>query len=214
MSPIQITPELARLVAHICADGYLYKYTQKRSKQEIKRHSRKKTWRNKWQTVYVNTTQALVSQFASDAKLALERKPVARDNEHVISGKWVYQLVQELGGGTSRDWSVAKPVLQGEEQIKTSWLRAFFDDEAYVDTQEDRITVTSVNETGIHQIQELLKTLGVRTSICGPYKYSGSQIFHLRTYSQQVLHFKNSVGFTHPEKKEKIVNLLDAKNWG
>ncbi len=57
-SNIEITPELARLHANICGDGYMCVAKCKRSKKELKTHSRKNIYRIRFSVRYCNNERA------------------------------------------------------------------------------------------------------------------------------------------------------------
>ena len=56
-SPTRLTPVLARIVAHICADGCLLNC--RRSKKGLIQHPRKDLFRDQYTTVYTNASKIL-----------------------------------------------------------------------------------------------------------------------------------------------------------
>ncbi|MBI4147813.1 hypothetical protein HY490_00825 [Candidatus Woesearchaeota archaeon] len=144
---MEVTPELARTVAHICGDGYLATATQRRSVRELLTHPRKNMIRQRWFVRYVNTDSALIQQFTRDVKHVFNIRVVNRHRKHEyeVSSKKIYYLIKGLGAGKSRDWFIAKEIQQGNPKIRAAWLQALFDDEAYVSTIQKRIVLNMVN---------------------------------------------------------------------
>ena len=66
----RITPEFARLHAHICGDGCLFRVKTNRSKKELIQHPRKITKRNRFHLSYCNNNKFLLRLFINDLKKA------------------------------------------------------------------------------------------------------------------------------------------------
>ena len=80
-----ITPELARIVAHVCADGYIIIGNQRRCKSELLVHPRKNPIRKKYYVRYVNTDSFLVEQFIEDINKQFNRAVIRlRKHEYEI----------------------------------------------------------------------------------------------------------------------------------
>jgi hypothetical protein len=201
----EASPELARIVAHICGDGYICTAKQQRSPKELLGHPRINTVRNKWYVRYVNTEPALVKQFKRDVKREFNRRVVAlKSNEYEISGKWVYELVTRLGAGKSRNWFIAKEFISASDDIKLEWLRALFDDEAYVSIKQKRIVLNMVNKKGLEQIKKLLNEFNIQSTLNGPYRYKNFESYHLLIYHDYIKIFAGLIGFNHPKKKVSL----------
>lgn len=209
-----VSPELARITAHICGDGYISVVKQKRSQRELVTHSRKNIIKTQWFTRYVNTEPALVQQFIDDVKKEFHRVTVIKKkHEYEVSGKWIYNLVKDLGAGKSKDWFISKEILLADKRIKSDWLRALFDDEAYVSIAQKRITLNMVNKKGLEQIQKLLNEFHIKSTLRGPYTCKEKFFsFHLCIYQDSILNYSTFINFHHPKKKARLKEIVQRLN--
>lgn len=208
-----VSPELARIVAHISGDGYVGTYNQRRGKNELKVHPRKNTIRKKYYVRYVNTETILVKQFADDIKTEFNRTLVKlRRHEYDISGKRIHSLLTALGAGKSFNWFISEKITQSQDnKVKIEWLKAFFDDEAHVSVSHKRIVLNIVNKKGLEQIQSLLLFFGIKSSLNGPYFCRNYFSYHLTIYKNSIQRYSDLIGFYHPKKVrclQEIINPL------
>ena len=130
-----------RIHAHICGDGHLY--------------TEKGDWGTRYIIEYTNTNQSLFEEFINDAKHAYNASPTViwRQNKRSYIARfklrYAFRRLTSLGAGSSNNWRIDIKILGENKLLIVNWLRAFFDDEAYVDTSTKRIAVTSVNLTRI-----------------------------------------------------------------
>ena len=206
----EITPEFARLHAHICGDGCLFKVKTNRSKKELLQHPRNNTVRNRFHLSYCNTNSILIELFIKDLKLAFNRVGVfVPSQNHVdVQAKWLYDLFKFFGAGKSKEWFIPNKIMYSSLEIKAQWLKAFFDDEAYVSNVQKRIVLNVVNHNGLKQIQNLLFDLGIISRLNGPYRCREFYSYHLTIYKNSLERFSNTVGFDHPEKKRKLREII------
>ncbi len=71
---MEVTPELARIHAHICGDGYTCISKEKRSPGTLVKHPRKKLERNIEILAYTNDCDTLIQEFVNDVKKEFGRK--------------------------------------------------------------------------------------------------------------------------------------------
>ena len=90
----RMTPEFARLHAHICGDGCLFKVKTNRSKKELIQHPRKNIVRNRFHLSYCNTDKILIKSFIKDLKIVFDRVGVfvPSKNQVDVQAKWLYNL--------------------------------------------------------------------------------------------------------------------------
>ncbi len=208
-----ISPELARIVAHIAGDGYSGVYQQRRSEKELISHPRKKKTQTRWHIRYVNTEPALVRQFTQDVKKEFNRKVVPKKKyEYEVSSKWIYEIITKLGALKSFTWFIPKEVLSAGCEVRTAWLQAFFDDEAHVAVQQKRITLNMVNEKGLKQVQNLLNNFGIKSNLLGPYKCRQFFSYHLNIYRDSIANYAKFIGFNHPKKKRHLAQIVSELN--
>jgi hypothetical protein len=209
---LELTEAEVRIVAHICGDGCLYSYTCKRTPSDIKTHFRKNQLRKVYSIKYCNTEKTLLNNFEKDVKSVYGLKTFFYRNEHQLRAKWVYERLKSFGAGKSKEWFIADEIMTAKKTILKEWLKAFFDDEAYVDIRNFRICLNSVNLNGLEQIQELLRKFNINdTKILGPYHYKQFYSYRLRLLGKDVERFRVYIGFNHPKKIEELEELLDLR---
>ncbi len=85
-------------------------------------------------------------------------------------------------------------------------MRAFFDDEAYVDVSTKRIAVTSVNLAELKDVSVLLEFIGIKSCI---YKIMRGRAFKLViSRKQNLLKYAEKVGFKSSLKSIKLASIL------
>ena len=211
---LRITPEFARLHAHICGDGYMATTRTKRSKRELEQHPRRNLIRNRFHVRYCNDNTILLKQFVKDFKRVFNRIAVLipSKNEIDVQAKWLYLLFKDLGAGKSKEWSVPKEIMEASDKIKSQWLMAFFDDEAYVSKIRKKIVLNIVNLKGLKQIKKLLNDMSINSKLNGPYFYKKFYSYHLTIYKSSIQRYSDFIGFTHPKKRRDLYNIV--KNMG
>ena len=160
--------EEARIVAHVSGDGWLTKYQEKNALHIVhgKRYHQK---RIRYVIGYCNTCEELLNKFEKDMlnKFNLKPKRVKAKYDIRFKSKHVFERLLELGAGKSQSWFIGKEVLNSDDKVKIEWLRAFFDDEGYVN--KNYLCLGIVNKEGIIQIKNLLKELDIESKLYGPY---------------------------------------------
>jgi len=152
--PSKITPALARIHAHICGDGNLFKYREKDCYGYLGCY-KPNSYRERYGIGYTNMNQRLIREFMEDIKLTFLIKPLYYNNYVKVKSKDIWMLLKELGAGKSRDWFISPKIMKANREIKKHWIRAFFDDEACFN--DGRIRVRSVNRKALTQVMKMLK---------------------------------------------------------
>lgn len=157
-TPEKMSPALARIHAHVCGDGYMYKFQEKDNYSYWARYRKKKT-RTRYIVGYCNNNVNLVREFQNDMyEIFGVRGKVAQKNKNTyirINSKRIWVLLQKLGAGSSYSWRIPKEIINGQSEIQNSWIRAFFDDEAYFN-DGGRIRVKCVNKKGLFQLAKMV----------------------------------------------------------
>jgi hypothetical protein len=153
--PTKITPTLARIHAHICGDGNLFKKKEKDCYGYMGSY-KPNSYRHRYGLGYTNMDPVLIKEFIGDTKMTFGLKPYYRDNYVRIKSRDVWILLKELGAGKSHDWSISSKIMEAKKEIKRNWIRAFFDDEACFN-DGGRIRVRSVNRKGLTQVMKMLR---------------------------------------------------------
>ncbi len=188
----------ARIHAHVCGDGHLYVEKGDRGIRYV--------------VEYTNKDRELIEEFVNDAKQIYGASPTViwrRSKRSYIArfkSRYAFQRLTSLGAGSSRSWRDNIEIFGNDESLVTNWLRAFFDDEAYVDTITKRITVTSVNPNGLKDVSILLESIGIN-----PYIYTvmhGKAFKLVISRKQNILKYAKKVGFKSKTKLTALVSIL------
>ncbi len=153
--PQKTTPALARIHAHICGDGNLFKYREKDCYGYLGCY-KPDSYRERCGVGYTNMNQKLIREFMEDIKSTFFIKPLYYNNYVKAKSKDIFMLLKDLGAGRSKEWFISTKIMNANKEIKKNWIRAFFDDEACFD-DNGRIRVRSVNRKGIIQVIKILK---------------------------------------------------------
>lgn len=209
----KITPELARLHAHICGDGCIYTTKTKRNKKDLLQHPRKNIIRNNFHIEYWNNDINLLYQFLADIKNVFNRGgALILKRKHIdVQGKRPYTLLKVLGAANSYEWFISKKIISSSNEVIIEWIKAFFDDEAHVPLKKKNISVSSVNKKGLCQVKRLLSKFGISSKVLGPYfyhTYKQFYIYHLYIDSKNIKNYHELIGFNLLKKKERLKNLI------
>lgn len=193
-------PEEARIISHVCADGWLTSYVEKNSLQIVKGR-RYRRERRRYCIGYCNTEKILLEEFETDVRNVFGINPVRIKFEIRFKSKRVFDRISESGGGDSRHWFISDEIKSSTKMTKRAWLRAFFDDEATVDIKTGRIRVKSMNKKGLIQVTSLLRGLRINCKFTGPNTDSS---FYLTISRNNAKLYLKEIGFLHPLKLERL----------
>lgn len=201
--------EEARIVAHVCGDGWLGIYLEKAALQIVngRRYHRD---RNRYVIGYSNTDSELLDQFANDVSKIFNIKPRRKEKEVTVRSKRVFDRIKSLGAGKTYEWMVGHQIREAGNNVKKAWLRAFFDDEATVDVPSRRIRIKSMNMKGLKHVKNLLKDIDLKAKITGP---NIDKSWYLTLNHEELYLFHKRVGFYHSKKYRKLKSLLNKKNF-
>ncbi len=209
---IKKTAEFARLHAHISGDGYTTLCKIRRSAKELLEHPRKNLLRNRYTIRYVNCEDALVQGFVNDIKTLFNRKVVKlHKSEYEIAGKWIYEIFTQSGSLKSNNWFIPAEIINGSNEMKKEWLKAFFDDESYVPKDRNRIELNTINKQGMEQVKSLLNDLGMACKLAGPYHNrnpNAQPFYRIRICGESVKKFAETIGFSHPKKVQRLSQII------
>jgi len=153
--PTGLSLPLARIHAHICGDGNLFKKKEKDSYGYMGCY-KPNSHRYRYGIEYTNMNPLLIQEFMEDTKLTFGLKPYYRNNCVRVKSRDVRKLLEELGAGKSHDWFISPKITKADKESKKNWIRAFFDDEACFNAG-GRIRVRSVNRNGLTQVMRMAR---------------------------------------------------------
>ncbi len=190
---MKFNKNLASIHAYLCADGYVIK------NPESQKH--------KYYHIGLrNTNIGLLMDFERKFYSVFGVKPhLTNDGRCRIQNKDIYGVLTKDFSFYSNEWRVPK---LSEDNLR-SWLRSFFDCEAWVyvkKCQDRHIGLDSINKLGIHQIKEALGRLGINSKIKEIRK---RDIFRLYIYGKDnLIRFYEWVGFLHDKKNNKLKEAI------
>ena len=157
----EISPELARVHAHLCGDGTVCKWKTKSPNSDRI---------NTAVTGYYNKNQKLLDKFREDFGKIFSVKMRMRKNVDVcIRSVRIYnELINRFGLFGSRQWRVHNSIKHSGKEIKLEWLKAFFEDEAYHEKRYNRLRIKSMGFLGLKDAKEMLDSMGIFCTLTGP----------------------------------------------
>jgi len=192
---MKIDENLAAVHGYLCADGYVI-----RNPPEQKH--------NYYMIGFRNTNLTLLKDFQERFEKVFRIKPYLIEGQRCrIGNKEIYKLLtKEFGSFYSWEWRMPKLSVK----LSKTWLRAYFDCEGWVTCkshQNRMIGADCVNENGIKQIKESLEKTGIKTKV---KKRNTRDIFSMFIFGREnLIKFKEKIGFLHPSKKEKLNEVLN-----
>lgn len=189
-------PDLkARIVGYLMGDGSV---TVRKEKEGTIHHS----------ISFFPDDYSMLKSFMHAFKMIYGRTPKIKKFERYYSArvdsKPIVSDLLELGSFHSLEWRVPL-VLLSSRRGKIEWLRALFDCEAYVGPRV--ITVQSVNERGLQQVQSLIGEFGIKSRM---YSYVRKQIAWNKNFllcigrKEDRIRFLKNIGFSHSRKQRKL----------
>jgi hypothetical protein len=106
------------------------------------------------------------------------------------------------------DWTVPKAVNNSEDHVRAAWCRGYADGEGSV--AKTQIELPSVNRNGLDQVQGLLQSLGISSTIGGPYSHKPHlDSFRLWIHKRFLSDYARLIGFNHPRKNFLLNQILN-----
>ncbi len=107
----------------------------------------------------------------------------------------------------SLSWQVPKAVINANRPIKAAWCRGYADGDGTV--AKTAIYLDSANSVGLEQVRNLLQSIGIQSSLKGPYsKAPHLDRFSLVIYKDSLWQYAKCVGFIHPRKRYALAQVL------
>ena len=116
-----------------------------------------------------------------------------------IYSKDVFQQLQKLR-------KLLPKITRERKEIQRYFLRGVFDAEGSVDKNKYRITLSNKNEKLLKICRKLLKNMRIEIGKTWRYKW-GVKVLPILG-KEKLKTFKKEIGFSHPDKKLKLVRLL------
>ena len=197
-----ITPPFASLHGNLCGDGCISQYKVKYGIREMITQRRKKKFRDRKTMVYTNNRPELLEKFKKNIKklFPLVKFSNSKFNEVRLRAVYVINTFQRYGNYGSWVWEIPYSIFNGKENLKTEWIKSFFDDEATIAGR--RILADSVNRKGLSQVSSMLDNLNIENTIKEYKTKARLVVYNLERYHQLI-------GFDHLLKKEILTKKLN-----
>jgi hypothetical protein len=200
-----MTPAKARVIGALMGDGYVKEYIRKnKTIQVTKDRTYFRCYRSRRTKVnYYSTEPSLIKQFSKDIfkVYGLKAKHYPKKFEVAVDSSKVFEDLTKYKFGTFR-WEVPIEILNGNDEIKCAWLQGFCDAEATVDIWSKgcpRIKISTSNLKGAYQVMNLLSSLGIHTTLQGPYTGCYRICINRRGSMES---YYNLINFNHEKKKQ------------
>ncbi|KAA9408466.1 helix-turn-helix domain-containing protein [Haloarcula hispanica] len=188
--PAQWTPELARLIGYIVAEGYVEQRADN--------------------TGFVSITNN-DSEVLDDARSALETLNLNVTERDTHDGKTARELLCSAGEfvsflealdetllASSADRRVPQDIMRASDDVVTGFIRGYIEGEGHVSTSQREITVASMSKPLLEDVRTLLVTQGITAQL--QPRNNGS--YRLRISGQSFHDYAEQIGFMTARKTE------------
>jgi intein-encoded DNA endonuclease-like protein len=200
----RLTKNKAYILGVLCGDGWIY-YNNKSPKQT-------------YQVGLDATNKDFVNKFSNCLYkvYGLKARRTKRKRRNVnwqiifvskICSKKVCDDLLLLGSFKTKIWRIPKKIFNAKPKIKASFLEGFFDSEGCVDKYTRRITGSSINNSGLQDVQNLLNSFKIRNKI----RFSKSRIYNIVIEDRKSMEcFANHIRFSINYKQLRLEEVLNS----
>lgn len=150
--------ELVRVHARLCGDGCITRYETSESDRN-----------RRAMVLYTNVDEDNLNQFREDMGELFDVKMYEYQNEvKVKSIRIADELERKFGQLSSKKWRIPERIYDLDFEKKIEWIRAFVRDEGYHEATYNRLKIKSMNKPGLSDLQKLLETINIESSLTGP----------------------------------------------
>jgi len=193
--------KLSRIVGHLVGDGGVVNKV------------------SDYHVHYTNKSKKLIEQFKQDVLNVFGNVHFSEGTDKRSKVYWIQfpsilgiMLMKLFGPQIKESKHIPKLILNGDEEIKSIFLRAIFDDEGSVIISKYTISFTITNKKIAEDVKELLRGFGIRPNKTFKMVAAGNQKSKYKftiTGKKDFQAFKNFVKFDHPAKKRKLEKMLE-----
>jgi len=161
---MEISEELAEIIGLLCAEGcYINTRTSYWGKERGKMRYRKNKLQKRIE--FGNIDPILLNHFKELVEKEYNYTPgIGKDRARICKGGIIDNITSYTDLGHLK-WKVPESVMNGNEIIKSRFLRGFFEGDG---TVSNRIRFFSTNLQGLKQITKLLDSLSIKNKLNGP----------------------------------------------
>ena len=204
--PIVLTPKLASVLGHFLGDGGI-------KKRDLT-------------PIYCNIYADVIAVFLSDLSSAFGKVDYNIERRKLTSGELIYCtfptalgliLVKNFGFYAGKkvknvDLGAPEVILESsDDEIKSAFVRALFDDEGNVNFSPKEIRLQMSNEQIVVDLRDILMSLGISCNPISKFDNHGNPAWYFSISSQKdILLFKELVGSCIREKNDLLEKLLNS----
>ena len=206
----KMSKKKAYILGVMCGDGYIHR--TKKDSYQIALQAVDRDFVRK----FANCMNEIYGLRPSLSTLKATRSNWNDKLQARICCKEVFVDISHYGPFGKYEWAVPSVILNSSDDIKSSFLKGFFDSEGSVDTYK-KIIAVSVNKTGIHEIEYLLSSLGIKSNVREVSKLRGNRRrqYTIKITGRRFLElYSQKIGFSIGRKQECLENLIKGyKFW-
>ncbi len=203
---IVIDEDFAAIHGYLCADGYVSRNPP----------SQKHIY---YRIGLRNTEIVLLKDFQSKFEAVFGKRPIISkqlDRCNIGNKKIFLWLRNRFGSFHSHDWTIPETLMT--YSMLASWLKAFFDCEAWVASikgKDRKTAVESINLNGLNKIKWCLKKYFKINSVIYPRVERKTSVLCICD-KKSLIRFRDKIGFNHHAKRQKLeeaINSFIDYNW-
>lgn len=105
----------------------------------------------------------------------------------------------------AKNWQIPEEIWKANDYEKAQFLQGYFDSDGSVVPTNHSINVTSINENGLLEVQELLRCFSIPSKLSKQKKkYSALGIYHTDNF----IRFFEHIGFSIKRKQDRLLALI------
>ncbi len=198
-SSLSLNEDLSYILGVLCGDGY------------IDYSDRRMTWQIGLDVIDIEFVQrfskALYNFFKINPTFRIRKQRKDRWNIQYtvkLCSKEACTFINSIGLFKTRNWDIPLEIKNSGLDVKSYFLKGFFDSEGGIDRAIGRVEATSINLGGLSGVGKLLEDLGIRYTILKTEHREPNRDpkYTLRINAKNsIIDFYKSVGFTISRKQ-------------
>ena len=211
---------IAEILGLLYSDGTFREYLSSYIRYDKRRPNPYRANQIKRFIEFTNTDFRLLKHFKNIVNKEFEYDPQITHSNHnvfrvsIVKNTVLNELCKYIKKGKD-NWVAPESIINGKNILKVAFLRGFFDGDGSVDFSNrgkiPRIRITSVNFTGIKQLDKMCKSLGLECNINGPYRskiIDRRSSYELLFKTSSVNKFIRLIGSNHSKKRKRFRIIL------
>lgn len=206
-----LNENLSYIFGVLCGDGCI-SYNKKLRRYQIILAATDKEFVDKFRNILENYFKiSATNEFRKSRNKNWRDQYVAR-----LCSKEACDFILSFGGFGKAQWQIPEFIKSGESKIKSTFVSGFFDSEGEIDRKTGRVGATSMNFKGLKEVQDLLTSLEIRSTIIKKKdsRPNTSQKYVLRIHDKNsIFLFYNLISFTIERKQKVLKEFLKRKGY-